>query len=230
MQTILVACNTVEDEVKNALDRLGLDYSIVWVEGGLHDTPALLRARINEILREAEGKCDRLIFALGYCGGGMSDLKTGSYTTIIPLADDCLSILLGSIKARKAASTPVTYFLTAGWMRHETNLVDSYQRTVERYGQVKADRINKMMLANYERFGLVDTGCYDLEQAAERVGPLAKTVNLSVEQLPGDDSWLNRLLTGPHDNPDKFLIIPPNSDLGFEQWATLMGAESASRL
>ncbi|MDL2227193.1 DUF1638 domain-containing protein, partial [Deltaproteobacteria bacterium OttesenSCG-928-M10] len=155
---------------------------------------------------------------------------TGDYVTILPLADDCLSIMLGSMRARKKASRPVTYFLTAGWMRHENNMVDSYNRTVERYGPARADRINKMMLANYQRFGLVDTGCYDLDQAAEKVAPLAKIVDLPVERLPGDKSWLDRLLTGPYDDPEKFLVLPPRSELGFDQWLPLIDTESASKL
>lgn len=222
MRTRLVTCETIEDEVKDALKRLGLDYSVVWLEGGLHNTPGRLREKLQEVLDEADGQCDQLIFTLGYCGGGVSGLSTGDYRTVLPLADDCLSLLLGSMAARKAASTPPTYFLTQGWMRHENNVVDSYNATVEKFGLAKADRINQLMLSNYERFGLVDTGVYDLEQAAGKVAPLAARMNLAVETLPGELSWLERLLTGPYDDPDKFLVLPPKSELDFDQWCPLL--------
>jgi hypothetical protein len=162
------------------------------------------------------------LFTLGYCGGGVSDLATGGYTTVLPLADDCLSILLGSLEARQAASQPPTYFLTEGWMRHENNIVAGYGRTVEKYGEARADRIHKMMLQNYRRFGLVDTGCYDLSAAAARVAPLAEKLDLAVETLPGDGSWLDRLLTGPHDDPRLFLVLPPHSELNFDRWSALL--------
>lgn len=222
MRTRLVTCETIEDEVKDALKRLGLDYSVVWLEGGLHNTPGRLREKLQEVLDEADGQCDQLIFTLGYCGGGVSGLSTGDYRTVLPLADDCLSLLLGSMAARKAASTPPTYFLTQGWMRHENNVVDSYNATVEKFGMAKADRINQLMLSNYERFGLVDTGVYDLDQAAGKVAPLAARMNLAVETLPGELSWLERLLTGPYDDPDKFLVLPPKSELDFDQWCPLL--------
>ena len=217
-KTILVACETIEDEVKSALNRLGLDYPVVWLEGGLHNTPERLRSRIDEVFREVEGRCDTLLFTLGYCGGGVSELHTGGFTTVLPLADDCISILLGSMGARKSASQKPTYFITDGWMRHENNIVTSYQRTLEKYGEARADRINAMMLKNYDRLGLVDTGTYDLAAAKEKVTPMACKLNLRIEQLPGDYSWLDKLLLGHHDDPSLFLIIPPNSDLNFEQW------------
>ena len=75
-----------------------------------------------------------------------------------------------------------------------------------------------MMLKNYERLGLVDTGTYDLAAAGERVAPLAGKLNLGVERLDGDNSWLERLLLGPYDDPSLFLVIPPHGDLNFEQW------------
>ena len=222
MKTILIACETIEDEVKASLERLNLDYPVIWLEGGLHNNPDRLRDRVQKVLDEVDGQCELLIFTLGYCGGGVSELTTGNYTTVLPLADDCLSILLGSLPARKAASDPITYFLTEGWMRHENNVVTSYDQTVAKYGQNRADRINRMMLKHYKRFGLVNTGVYDLDAAAAKVDRLAKVVEMYVEELPGEKGWLDTLLTGPHDDPSKFLVLPPRSLLNFDQWSGIL--------
>lgn len=227
MRTMVVACESIEDELKKAMAGLGLDYPVVWLEGGLHNTPGRLREKLQEVLNEADGHFDQLIFTLGYCGGGVSDLTTGNYTTVLPLSDDCLSLLLGSVSARQAASNPPTYFLTAGWMRHENNVITSYNVTVEKFGQARADRINKMMLNNYKRFGLVDTGVYDLKAAADKVAPLADRMGLVVETLPAEANWLERLLTGPYDDPTSFLVLPPQSELSFDHWCPLIeGVES----
>ncbi len=219
---LLVACETIEDEVKDAMRRLGLDYLVIWLEGGLHNHPERLRARMREVLAEAEGKCGLLLLTLGYCGGGMSDLTTGGYTTVLPLSDDCISVLLGSLAARRRVSRPATYFLTNGWMKHENNVITSYERTVEKYGQERADRINKMMLKHYRRFGLVETGSYDLPAAATRVAPLAAKMGLAVEALPGDTGWLDQLLLGPYDDRARFLVLPPHSRLDFNEWSPLL--------
>lgn len=217
-ETILVACETIEDEVNSALRRLGLAYQVIWLEGGLHNTPEKLRGRLAEVLLEAEGRCELLLLTLGYCGGGVSELRTGGYTTVLPLADDCISILLGSMTARKETSRRATYYLTAGWMKHENNLVTSYERSVEKFGQARADRINATMFKNYARLGLVDTGSFDLTAAEAKVKPLAERLNLPVEELPGDSGWLERLLTGPYEDESRFLVLPPHSDLDFDQW------------
>lgn len=222
MKTILIACETIEDEVRASLKRLDLDYQVIWLEGGLHNSPERLRDRVRQVLSEAEGRCELLIFTLGYCGGGVSEVTTGNYTTVLPLADDCLSLLLGSLPTRKAASDPATYFLTEGWMRHENNVVTSYEQTVDKYGRSRADKINRMMLKHYRRFGLIDTGVYDLAAAAAKVGHLAGVVDMSIETLPGETGWLDALLTGPHDDRSRFLVLPPHSPLDFDQWCGIL--------
>ena len=228
MKTMLAACKTVEDEVKAAMDRLELDYPVIWLEGGLHDNIDRLRARMREVLAEAEGRCERLLVSLGYCGGGVSGLTTGRYTTVLPLADDCLSLFLGSMSARREAAQVPTYYLTAGWLRHENSVVANHDRMEAQYGPAKAVRMSNLMLKHYRRFGLVDTGVYDLEAVAGLVAPLAEKLGLGVEELPGDGSWLERLLTGPHESED-FLVIPPGGELGFSQWeALLLGGGAAT--
>ena len=228
MRTILAACETIEDEIKATLNRLELTYPVVWLHGGLHTSIERLRARLQEIFLEVDGQCDLLLVSLGYCGGGVSGLSTGDYTTVLPLADDCLSLLLGSMSARKESARVPTYYLTAGWMRHENNVITGYDQMVAKFGTAKADRMNSLVLKHYRRFGLVDTGVYDLEAAMDRVAPMAEKLNLSVEKLSGDGSWLDRLLTGPHE-ADDFLVIPPRGRLDFEQWKDLlMGGGAAT--
>ena len=213
---MVVACETIRDEVAAALTRLGLDYPVIWLEGGLHNSPERLCARLAEVLAGAEGQCARLLLTLGYCGGGVNNLKTGGYVTLLPLADDCLSLLLGSMKARRASAIPPTYYLTAGWLRHENNMLSDYERLIKEHGQATADRITRLMLKHYQRFALIDTGVYDLERTTAQVARLAEKMNLSVETLSGDPSWLDRLFTGPYDD---FLVLPPYTELNFDHWS-----------
>jgi hypothetical protein len=145
------------------------------------------------------------------------------------MADDCLSLLLGSMEARRLASRPVTYFLTAGWLRYENNIITTYQQSVEKFGKRQADRINRLMFKHYRRIGLVKTGCYDLAVIADRVGPLAETLELTVESLEGDDDWLKELLLGPCLDSDRFLVVGPNSTICFDAWSKLlMGSDPVS--
>lgn len=226
MDTTLVACETIEDEVRAALASQGLSIPVVWLEGGLHNNPDNLRGRVQEVLDMV--RCQRLIFCLGYCGGGLSGLFTRDYETVMPLADDCLSLMLGSMDARRQHSKPVTYFLTAGWMRHENSLLTIFQQSVEKFGPQKAARINRLLLRHYHRIGLVKTGCYDTSETAARIKPMADSVGLVVESLPGDMDWLNTLLTGPYDDPDRYLVVGPNSAITFDSWCPLLMGNTVS--
>jgi hypothetical protein len=221
METILIACETIRDEIEMALEFLGLRYETRWLEGGLHNSPERLQGRMREVLYEANGACDRLLLTLGYCGGGVSGLTTGDYETVLPMTDDCLSFLLGSLQARKAASRPVTYFLTEGWLRHENNLVGSYESAIKKFNPEMAAKVNKSMLEGYSRLGLLDTKSYDLEKIAEKVTPLAVDLNLSVEALPVDTAWLYDFLRGDHDDAVRFLKVPPRSRIDFSLWNKL---------
>jgi hypothetical protein len=222
VKTILVACETIQDEILQSLEVLRLDYPTIWLEGGLHNNPERLRARVREVLQEADGHCDRLLISLGYCGGGVTEITTGNYETILPLADDCLSFLLGSLSARKKASDPVTYFLTKGWLSHEFNVVSSYENASIKFSPATATHLNRILLEGYSRFALLDTGAYSLSEAQSRIKPLAEVMNLKVEVLKTDLNWLHTFLTGPYDNPKLFLKLPPKSTLTFVDWIRML--------
>jgi hypothetical protein len=221
LKTLLVACETISDEVVQALDRLGLGYPVRFLEGGLHRNPERLGECLRGVLGEAEGLCERLILALGWCGGGMDSLSTGSYETVLPLADDCLTLLFGSTGARRSASAPPTYFLTGGWLRDESSVVKDYDRTARRFGAETAARLNRTVWEGYARLGLLDTGAYDLGEARREVTPMAAELGLEVATVPADLSWLDELLLGPHDDPGRFLRLPPGARLSFSSWKPL---------
>ena len=47
MKTAVISCRTVEDEVTAAAARAGVDYPVTWLESGLHNTPNILRERLQ---------------------------------------------------------------------------------------------------------------------------------------------------------------------------------------
>jgi hypothetical protein len=217
--TVVLCCNTLEDEIGVILKSLSLAPEIVWIEAGLHNKPNVLRDHLNDILQKTAAA--RVLMALGHCGGACAGLKTGDFELIIPRVDDCLSLLIGSMAGRKAAgSSAATYFLTAGWLRHTESLPNAFARDAARFGEDKARRIYKMMLKHYRRFGFIETGVYDFSAEAAKIIPLAGDMGIAVESLPGDLSWLRRLITGPWP-ADEFITIPPRSFLESRDWAWL---------
>lgn len=217
MATVVLCCNTLEDEINLALRNCGLDYEIVWLEAGWHNHPDKLRSHIADSLNRLEG-VERALMAMGHCGGACAGLPPFAFELVIPRADDCLSLLLGSMEKRQRASREApTYFLTAGWLRHTENLITSFSRDREVFGPERAERVYRIMLNHYRRFGFIDTGAYAPEGEEAKTLELAGLIGIRTERLAGDMAWLERLLTGPWDSGD-FIVVPAGEALSAEKW------------
>ncbi len=214
--TAILCCNTLEDEARLILGEAAPALQIVWIEAGLHNRPDKLRAHLNQTLSEI--KAQRVLMALGHCGGACAGLKTFDFELVIPRVDDCISLLMGSMKKRRMAGTgAATFFLTAGWQRHSESLISNFARDSARFGPEKARRIYKMMLKHYDRFGFIETGAYDPGAEEEKIAPLAGDLDIALARLPGDLDWLERLLKGPWP-ASEFITVPPHSELLASDW------------
>ena len=54
MAEVLLSCEMLEDEMQLALQRTGVQMPIVWLDAGLHEYPAKLRASLREKIAELE--------------------------------------------------------------------------------------------------------------------------------------------------------------------------------
>jgi hypothetical protein len=211
MNTIIIACCTIENEIRKAITETGCTYPVLWIESGLHLTTGSLRKRLQEELDHID-YVDRIILAFGYCGNELAGLKANNFRMIFPRADDCITILLGSRHERKRISDEKsTYFLTEGWLVNERNIWTEYKETVKRMGKERADRAYGIILKHYKRLGIIDTGAYKLEELQKKVKKIAKDLKLSHEIIPGTLSYLKKLLIGPWD--EEFVIINPGETI-----------------
>lgn len=218
-ETVILCCNTLEDELGLIMKEAGPDIRVIWVEAGMHNQPDKLRENLNQTLKGLTA--GRVLMALGYCGGACAGLITGDFELIIPRTDDCLSLLMGSMARRgEAGAAAPTYFLTAGWLRHTESLLNAFARDSARFGGEKARRIYKMMLKHYRRFAFIETGAYDISLAEAEISPLAGDFGLALTRLPGDPGWLRRLVSGPWP-ASEFITVPPGSHLEKGCWAWL---------
>ena len=214
MRTLIVACRTIAAELELAQREVGSGLPVSWVESGLHNWPDRLRFRLQQALdgvRDAE----RVLLAFGYCGNAVVGLTTGAFELILPRADDCISLMLGSCARREEVSREkATYFLTPGYLDHESNIWSEYQAFAARRGKEKADWVYASLLAHYRRLGIIDTGSFDVEPFLERTRPIAATFGLEHEVIPGTTQYLRRLLSGPWD--EGFIRVGPAGTLTFE--------------
>jgi hypothetical protein len=214
MRTTILACRTIADELNLAQREAGCDLPVSWVESGLHNWPDRLRTGLQRALDEVTD-ADRVLLAFGYCGNSVIGLTSGAYELIVPRADDCISLLLGSCARREQVTAEkATYFLTPGYLEHESNIWSEYQAFAARRGKESADSVYAILLKHYRRLGIIDTGSFDVDRFVERTLPVAATFGLEHEVIPGTTQYLQQLLTGPWD--EGFIRIGPRETLTFD--------------
>jgi hypothetical protein len=218
MSSIIVACRTIENEVKKAIEETGAAHPVIWIESGLHNWPEKLHRRLQEQISCIDN-VEYIIMAFGYCGNSLLGIESPNARLVIPRVDDCISLLLGSYQKRQQMSAEMgTYFLTKGWMDYENNILKEYERCAARYGNEKAERVMKIMLENYKRLALIDTGAYNLDDCLSRSCSFACKLGLRHEVVPGSLDLLKKLFSGPWD--EEFLIIPLGEVLTFDHFRT----------
>lgn len=201
----IIACATVAEE----LGRLGVpDDRMTVLEFGLHMDPDELRRTLQSTIDGLEGN-DDIMLGYGLCSFAVVGLNSGSHRLIIPMVQDCISLFLGSEEARMAMleEEPGTYFLTKGWIEASDSAYQEYVRLKERYGEQRARRVARAMMANYTRLVLIDTGNYQMDEYRTFARAQAELLELEFEEMPGSNRLLEKMLSG--DWEFEFQVVPP---------------------
>lgn len=213
MNTVIICCKTIYAELELAMAEIGCDHPVIVIESGLHDYPEKLRVRLQEAIDHA-GAYDRILLAFGTCGNSVLGLRTGSVELVLPLVDDCITLLLGSSEMKKKHER--TYFLTKGWLDGERNIWWEYQYAAKKFGEETGKSIYSIALSHYRYLGILDTGAYSIAEVGTQTKEIAAELGLEHLILPATTRYLSKLITGPWPEGE-FLIVPPQSEISAEQ-------------
>ena len=208
--TVVIACATVIEEMLPLMPE-GMEHHTL--EFGLHVYPDKLRttvqATIDEMVAAHPGEELTILLGYGLCSQALVGVEARGCTLVLPHVDDCIAIFLGSRSAYKqqAGKEPGTYYLTKGWVEVGETPFTEYQHAVERYGQARADRIFKIMMSNYRRLALINTGQYEIEKFRDYARRTAEQFSLRYEEIPGATTLVEKLLFGPWN--DEFVVLHP---------------------
>ena len=196
MKTAVIACKTIEDELNFAMQQTGCTFPVVWLEPGLHNVPEKLHAAVQTAIDDLTD-C-RVLLAMGFCGNSLAGIKVTAEELIFPRVDDCISLLLGSVKRRLAITDQyAAYFFTEGWLRGERNIWVEHQHMLEKFGEEITEELEKSMFGHYRTLGLLDCGEKPVDSLVERTKMIAECLHLQQQVIPASVDYLKDLLTGP---------------------------------
>ncbi len=214
-RTLVMACATVIEEMLPLLPP-GIKHQVF--DFGLHINPEKLRRTLQEAIDAVSDQYDTIILGYGLCSQAVIGIKSEHATLVVPRVDDCIAIFLGSRSEYRAQSRaePGTYYLTKGWIEVGDTPFGEYDRMLQRYGKDRADRIIKIMLANYKRLALIDTGQYELDRYREYALKTAERFGLRYEEIQGSDALVRKMINGPWD--DDFVVVQPGATIRYDHF------------
>jgi len=209
-KTAILACRTIKDELEFAQKQENKEHDIYWVESNLHNWPDKLRDNIQQELDKLDSY-ERILLGFCVCGNSVLGIQTRNFELIMPKTDDCISLMLGSMKRKmELTSGHHSLFLTKGWMKHEANIWGEYEHTLKKYGaEITADIMNTIY-GKYDWLSIIDTGAYVLDDILPETQKIADAFDFEHIILEGSTSYIEQLLTGPWDS-ERFIRVPPRS-------------------
>lgn len=221
---VVIACRVLQDLLTRLMPER-LAKQVIYTDYGLHRHTS----RLNETVQDAIASIEepRLV-ALGYglCGDGLNGIKAGKHTLLIPRADDCITLLLGSHQAymREFEAVPGTYYLSKGWLESDCHPAKEYEEYVEKYGPENAAMIMDMQYQHCERLVFVAHTQADLDKyrpLAQEVARYCERWGMRYEEILGSDAYVRRLVEAAAalDKADEsLLVIPPGGEIRQEQF------------
>jgi hypothetical protein len=98
------------------------------LERGLHNTPAVLRARLQEQIDSAASlSYDAVVLAYGLCGQATAGLVARGTPLVIPRAHDCITLFLGNRERynEQFSNQPGTYWYTLDYLERRQDSATS---------------------------------------------------------------------------------------------------------
>jgi len=200
------------------------------VRYGLHNTPADLRARLQERINATDDAYDAIVLVYGLCGQASAGLRARTTRLVIPRAHDCITLFLGS-RARyqhEFENHPGTYWYVQDYLERRdstgsslaigagsaADLDKTYAEYVAKFGKENADYLMQVMgewQKHYNRAAFVDLGIGDAAYAQTQAQENAAQRGWTFERIAGDLVLIRHLLNGDWQND--FLIVEPGQQI-----------------
>lgn len=211
----IIACQTVGEELQPLLPT---DIPMVQLEFNLHRTPENLRIAIQKEIDATADNFVTILLGYGLCANAVVGLQSRRFQLVIPKADDCIALFLGSQAEykRQYKHAPGTYYLAKGWIEYGDDPYTEYCAMRGKYGHDKAYRITRRYIANFTRLALINTGNFNSEAYRKYARMVADYFDLTYEEIPGSNVLLQKMIKGQWDQD--FVFVNPETEVHYDMF------------
>ena len=222
MPVVFLACKVFEGIVQgnDGVVNTFLDY-------GLHSVPKELKLTVQE---QIDGIEEPSLVVLGYglCGNGLHNIHAGKHMLVIPKADDCISMFMGSRQRylQEFRANPGTYYLTKGWLEVGSDPLSEYEGYVAKYGEDTAVYLMTTQYQHYKRLVFVAHSQEDLDayrHQALQVAAYCERFGMVYEEYLGSEEFVTQIsdvLATQESISSAFIVVPPGGTLKQEMFLT----------
>ena len=225
MRFKIIACEVLFRELSLCAAQSEHIVDLVFLTKGLHDNPGQMTEVLQEEIDATDPAQDCAV-VLGYalCSRGTVGLRARDLPLIVPRAHDCITFFLGSREAynRHFASTPGTYYFTAGWierggarMEREPHqgqgMGKSLQEYLEKYGEDNGRflwEFENQWQKSYTTAAYIQMPLSDRPEVRAQAEQVARDYNWQVAELTGSDRLFRAMCAGEWPEAD-FASVPP---------------------
>lgn len=215
----VVACHVLWRELCHYASLSSNVFTFHFLKQGLHNTPELLRAALQEAIDAAPEESDAVLVGYGLCCNGVEGIIARNRRLVFMRGHDCITFLLGSKEryAEYVEDRPGTYWYSAGWI--ETGFTpgpESAERTlkmyIEKYGEDNAQYLMDMeqgWLRKYSNAAFVDQGFPNTPSYREYTERCADWLGWNCDVLEGNPRLMVNFLEGTW-NDTEYLVVEPD--------------------
>lgn len=221
---VIIACQVMQSLFEKLLPA-GLAQQVTYMDYGLHRVPGKMTWTLQDAIDAIE-QPSLIVLGYGLCGNGLHGIHAGPHTLLIPRADDCIAILLGSRERyyHEFEAVPGTYYLSKGWLESGSHPLKEYHEYIEKYGPDDAEWLMDTQYQHYERLALVAHSPEDLEAyrpQAQAVAEFCQRWGMRYEEILGSDHFVRRLIEAAaalDQAGAEFVVIPPGGEIRQEMF------------
>lgn len=229
MHIHIVACRVLTRELSALVYDAENNIDITWMPQGLHETPSILHAELEAALdniyeqlekKQLKRRPDVIVLGYGLCSNSLVGLTARDIPLVVPRADDCITLFLGSKERYLDYFTRYsgTYWLNNMWVENSPEIdpdhLEKYRAELMEEYDDDEDTVEYLLeiateyTKNYKRVGYIDSCVYNCEETRERAMAYAAKNDLEFFDVKGDNVLLKRIVAGEFDDAD-FLTVPP---------------------